>query len=97
MLFILEIAFTVAAWRKGWGPRAALPLVFAFGMAFILGAVMGASGYSASDLALPGFLCDLGTVIALIVMIRHAPVSVDRLRIAPPAAGQQALNSPTST
>jgi len=96
MLLILEIALTVAAWRKGWGLRALLPLAFAFGLAFIMGVVGGASGGSVSDLTVPCFLCDLGAVIALIVMTRRAPAAEDPHHSTPLPADHHQIDSPTN-
>jgi hypothetical protein len=96
MLLILEIALTVAAWRKGWGLRALLPLAVAFGLAFTLGVVGGASGSTASDLAVPCFLCDLGAVIALIFMTRRAPAAEDSRHTAPLPADHHQIDSPTN-
>ncbi|MGO8757449.1 MAG: hypothetical protein ACLQG3_04925 [Terracidiphilus sp.] len=73
MLLILEIALTIAAWRKGWGARALLPLVFGFGAAFLIGLVIGAAGGSTDGAAVFGILCDVGVVIALGIMARRAP------------------------
>jgi hypothetical protein len=72
---ILEIALAVAAWRKGWGARALLPLLFGFGIAFFFGLVVGSSGGTADGARGFGLVCDLGVVIALAVMARRAPAA----------------------
>lgn len=74
MLLFLEIALTIAAWKKGWRARALLPLAGAFLVALLGGAVVGASGGSIEDARILAFLCDLGAVIALGVMSRKSSV-----------------------
>ncbi len=73
MLLFLEIALTIAAWRKGWGARALLPLVFGFGVAFLIGVAIGSSGGSIDAARVLAIFCDLGVVIALGILARRAP------------------------
>ena len=40
---ILSIVLTVMAWRKGWGPRAVLPIIIATLLDLGVGAVLGES------------------------------------------------------
>ncbi len=80
MLFILEIIFTVAAWRKGWRWRALLPLCLPVFVGLILGFSVGISGGSSADLQdlindIQGFaiFLDLVCLSALITMSARAP------------------------
>lgn len=75
MLLFLEIALTIAAWKKGWGARALLPLVFGFGVALLIGMVIGSAGGSVEDARPLGILCDVGVVIALGILARRAPLA----------------------
>ncbi|MEW6376450.1 MAG: hypothetical protein AB1502_11770 [Thermodesulfobacteriota bacterium] len=46
MLLIFEIILSIAAWRKGWRGWALIPSGSVLVIAFIVGAVAGATGYS---------------------------------------------------
>lgn len=37
LMLIIQIIMTVVAWKKGWGPKALLPMVIGLGLAFIIG------------------------------------------------------------
>jgi len=61
MLLILEVLLTISAWRKGWGPKALLPL--GVGIAFgVIGAVI-------TNSIVPGIVADLLFVAVLIAML----------------------------
>ncbi len=80
MLAILEIIFTVAAWRKGWRWRALLPIALPVLVGFILGLSVASSGGSVQDAQrlveeIQGFAIFLELVClgALIVMTIRGP------------------------
>jgi len=68
MLLAIQIALTVAAWRKGWKGLALLPLGAALACGFVFGAAMGAGGLSEGAVFGIGLLIDLGVIAALGVM-----------------------------
>ena len=49
MLLILEIILTIVSWRKGWRGWALLPAGIVGFIAFIIGAMAGAAGYSGTQ------------------------------------------------
>jgi len=68
MLLAIEIALTIAAWRKGWKGLALLPVGAALVCGFMVGAAMGAGGLSEEEVFGIGLLIDLGVIAALGVM-----------------------------
>ena len=50
MLLIIEIALTAAAWSRGWRGRALIPMASVFILAFLIGAMAGASGMTQNDI-----------------------------------------------
>ncbi len=77
MLLVLEIVFTIKAWRNGWGARALIPL--GLGLAVLVGAVLVLSGADQTDLTsltVPFALVDLAVTIAVTVMAFRAPARV---------------------
>jgi hypothetical protein len=73
LTLIIQIIMTGVAWKKGWGPKALLPMVIGLGLAFIIGFTAGLSGGSPRDIAAPLVLVDLGMLISLIVMVSRKP------------------------
>ena len=73
LMLIILIVMTAVAWKKGWGPKALLPMVIGLGLAFIIGFTAGLSGGSARDIAAPLVLIDLGMLVSLIVMVSRKP------------------------
>lgn len=69
MGFIIEVGLTIAAWRKGWGWKALIPLLVTGSIAFGSGFVMGLLGTPIMS-AMPFFiLMDILCIIVLIVMV----------------------------
>jgi hypothetical protein len=60
MLLILEVLLTVSAWRKGWGPKALLPLA--------IGVPLGVFATINAHSLVPAFVCDVLITIVLIAM-----------------------------
>lgn len=74
MLLIIEIALTIAAWKKGWKGWALLPGAVAFLMGFMVGAVMGAANIPMENMAVPFLLLEVVCVLVpLIVLAVRAP------------------------
>jgi len=69
MLLALEIGLTIAAWQRGWKAWALLPLGIGFGIGFLAGLIMGASGASEGSIFAVGLAADVICIVALIVMI----------------------------
>lgn len=69
MLTILEIILTVTAWRRGWKAWALTPIAIGTSLAFVLGAVIGASGGSMDEAMAVGLVLDLTVVGTLIAMV----------------------------
>ena len=65
---ILSIVLTVVAWRKGWGPRALLPIIIATGLDLAVGAVLGESTPMA---IIVGGVVDVVALAALVLMVRQ--------------------------
>jgi uncharacterized membrane protein YfcA len=72
MLFI-EIALTVAAWRRGWRARALWPIGIGLGLGAVLGAALGAAGSMPQDLLPALLLLDLACIAVLIGMVCQPP------------------------
>ncbi|MCL6503740.1 MAG: hypothetical protein K6T86_13740 [Pirellulales bacterium] len=66
MLLILEIALTIAAWRRGWKALALLPIVLAFGAGFALPLFVGTE--QAMAMADNLWFVDLGVAAVLGLM-----------------------------
>jgi len=67
---ILSIVLTVMAWRKGWGPRAVLPIIIATLLDLGVGAVLGESTPTAIAI---GAVVDVVALSTLVLMVRQAP------------------------
>jgi len=77
MLLVLEIALTIAAWRRGWKAWALLPLAVGAGVAFTGGVLIGAVGGSVEEAMVIGALLDvvcIGILIGMIVKRRRPAV-----------------------
>lgn len=81
-MLLLQIIFTVLAWRKGWRARALLPMGLLFLLAFIVGAATASSGGSIEDIQGLLIFLDLVGLVALIVMSMKAPSESHELRYA---------------
>ena len=68
MLLILEIALTVAAWRKGWRGWALVPMVIPGALGFAVGAACGASGTDFGEALAPCLVVELACLAVLAVM-----------------------------
>ena len=87
LTLIIQIIMTGVAWKKGWGPKALLPMVIGLGLAFIIGFTAGLSGGSPRDIAAPLVLVDLGMLISLIVMVSRKPAKFETIKeVEQPAA-----------
>src|SRR3989442_1133096 len=75
MLFVIEVLLTIAAWRKGWGAKALIPLGIGLAVAMLLGAMVGASGGPrAVTQVFPLFvLMDLAVIGVLVRLALRAP------------------------
>ena len=58
MLLIIEVALTIAAWRKGWGARALLPGFVGIAFALLLGGLMLAAGADKTSLLVVSVLTE---------------------------------------
>ena len=67
---ILSIVLMVVSWRKGWGPRALLPIVIATVLDLGVGAVLGESAPTATGV---GVVIDVVALAALMLMVRQPP------------------------
>jgi len=65
MIFLAEIALSIWVMKRGWGPKAFLPLAFAI----ILGLVMGVLGAIAGIDRLTVILCSLPIDMVLIASL----------------------------
>jgi hypothetical protein len=87
---------TAVAWKKGWGPKALLPMVIGLGLAFIIGFTAGLSGGSPRDIAAPLVLVDLGMLISLIVMVSRKPAKSETTKeVEQPAAQGAEVPAPS--
>ncbi len=68
MILILEIILTINAWNKGWRWWALLPVAIVFGVAYIIGAVIGASGGTIEN-PLSFIIFDILLIIVQIALI----------------------------
>ncbi|MFC2069976.1 hypothetical protein ACFLTB_02225 [Chloroflexota bacterium] len=68
MILGLEIFLTILAWRRGWKGWALLPLVIAFGAAFLFGLIMGISGASEEEALVMSLGFDIACIAVLIGM-----------------------------
>jgi hypothetical protein len=69
MLLALEICLAIAAWQRGWKGWALLPPGIAFGIGFLAGLIMGASGASEGSIFAVGLVADVICIGALIAMV----------------------------
>ena len=81
MILILEIIFTIIAWRKGWKGWALLPLGICMFVGILIGLSVGASEGSIEDVAPWCILLDLVALISLIVLMIRAPRSIEQTQI----------------
>jgi uncharacterized membrane protein YfcA len=104
MLLIVEIILTVAAWRRGWRARALLPIAVCLLLAFVFGAVIGASGGSMDSVVGVAFLLDLTAIVTLAVMVarprtaepeEQATGTAIELESVPQTVAQQSSVSPS--
>jgi hypothetical protein len=72
-MILIEIALTVAAYRKGWKGWAFLPVGVTLAMGFVLGAMLAAGGKTLQDVGGAIVIPDLLAMIALAVMSARAP------------------------
>ena len=73
-MLIIEIALTIAAWRKGWKAWALLPLGTVIGIAALIGVAVGASGGSieqATPVLIGLDLIGMGVLIGLATREPH--------------------------
>jgi len=95
LMLIIQIVMTAVAWKKGWGPKALLPMVIGLGLAFIIGFTAGLSGGSPRDIAAPLVLVDLGMLISLIVMVSRKPATSGSVKeVVQPAAQAAEVPAP---
>ena len=78
MGFIIEVGLTIAAWRKGWGWKALIPLFLTLCVAFGSGFVIGLTGGTVMDYWPVFILMDVFCIIALICMVAK-PVGMGKL------------------
>src|SRR5688500_7296348 len=96
MLLVLEIIFTIAAWRRGWGARALIPLGVARGIAFVLGVIIVAAGGSVQTAQVAALFGDVIAVIALGAMAARSPDSAVELPVAKVAGTARTTSSSDS-
>ncbi len=73
-MFLLQIGFAIAAWKRGWRWWALLPLEALLGMSFFIGLAVTAAGGSVEKAMPVNFLLELGTLISLVVLALRKPV-----------------------
>ena len=86
MLLVLEIILAVAAWRGGWKAWALTPIAVGLFLAFVFGAVMGASGESMNAVVAVGLLLDLAVIGTLVVMVARPRTAEQRTKATEAAA-----------
>lgn len=71
VLFLITIALTIVAWKRGWEKRATYPLVTSFGIEFLLHAAsfFGVGPITPHLINVLEFFVYIGVLIALVVMI----------------------------
>jgi hypothetical protein len=69
MVLALEIGLIIAAWQRGWKGWALLPPAIGFGIGFLVGLILGASGASEESIFAVGIVGDVICIGALIAMI----------------------------
>ncbi len=67
-MFVLQIIFAIAAWKRGWCWRALLPFAVLFGTSFFVGMAVTAAGGTIEKAYPVIMLLEIGTLISLIVM-----------------------------
>ncbi|MFQ5728845.1 MAG: hypothetical protein ACE5GN_00600 [Waddliaceae bacterium] len=67
-MLLIEIILTITAWNKGWRWWALMPAIIVFGISFIAGLVIGASGGTIQNIV-PFLLLDVFLIISLISLI----------------------------
>jgi hypothetical protein len=84
MILVAQLVLTVQAWRNGWKGWALLPI----GITLIFGLLLGSVTDDVERLVVPGLICDLLSIGALIgLSVREPrPASV-------PAAGPQQISA----
>ena len=80
MLLVLEVLLTVSAWRKGWGPKALLPLA--------IGVPIGVLFTIAAHSVVPAFITDVVITIVLIAMTTHSRKAMPVAPVAPATADE---------
>ena len=68
-MLILEIALTVAAWKRGWKALALLPPACVLGLGFALGLSSGSTGMSQDTATHLAPLLDIMGIVVLGVMV----------------------------
>lgn len=68
MLLILEIALTIAAWKRGWKGWAIVPLAVAVSLGYVIGMVIVAQGGSMEDI-IPFTLVGDGVCIVSLIAL----------------------------
>jgi len=68
LMLIAKITLTVIAWRKGWRWWALLPGFMAFGIGFVLGAIIETSGGNSFSVLPYAIFIDIIAIFALICM-----------------------------
>ena len=75
-IMLIQIGLTAAAWRKGWGPKALVPLGILVGVAFLTGISLACFGVTSDSVLTASTIpLDLGGTVALVVMSLRAPKS----------------------
>jgi hypothetical protein len=75
MFLLVEIALTVAAWRKGWNGWALLPILGTLFIGFIIGAAAALSGGSIESVYPVSILADVACIGVLIALNKRTPRS----------------------
>jgi len=73
MLLILEIALTIAAWRRGWRFRALIPVASVMAISFFIGAAVGMAGGSVGSIAPLLLVLELIGIAVLIALANRTP------------------------
>ena len=90
MLLLLEVGLTVAAWKKGWGAKALLPVGATLVLGLLFGVAIGLGGGTIEAAAPVALLSDVAAIGILIAMVRRVPNSQPVLAGTPAVAGERA-------
>ena len=90
MLLLVEVGLTIAAWKKGWGAKALLPVGATLALGLLFGVAIGLGGGTIEAAAPVALLSDLAAIGILIAMVRRVPNSQPIIARTPAVAEETA-------